>query len=258
MFTSRAEYRLSLRSDNADLRLTRKGAEAGIVGDERLQMMLDRDASIGASISMLQGIKMPTRDWSRFAADASPITFQRQNDPRHKTAFEVLEMPNVELSHVEFALERLHAEKAEKAAAASTDEETLTGDGGGGDGATTATEAPLVPASARHTVEASVKYDKYLDRQEKEMEHWRRNMDVLIPLDISYTSEELPSMSSEELEKLSAVRPRTFHEASQISGMTPHSLVYLYHLVTRRQRRVSQSESHDRGTGARVSPLPVS
>lgn len=57
-----------------------------------------------------------------------------------------------------------------------------------------------------------------------------------IPSDVEYTHEKLPSMSSEELEKLNAVRPETFAAASQIQGMTPHSLVYLYNHVTRRSK----------------------
>lgn len=57
-----------------------------------------------------------------------------------------------------------------------------------------------------------------------------------IPSDVVYTHEKLPSMSSEELEKLNAVRPETFAAASQIQGMTPHSLVYLYNHVTRRSK----------------------
>ena len=93
------------------------------------------------------------------------------------------------------------------------------------------------------------------------MEHWRRNQEVAIPHDFVYSKAALPCLSSEEvwsftlsllclflpqspppscmfrqtkIEKLNKVRPRTFHEASQISGVTPHTLVYIYHLINRR------------------------
>lgn len=56
---------------------------------------------------------------------------------------------------------------------------------------------------------------------------------------MEYTLENLPSMSSEELEKLDSVRPETFAAASQIQGITPHSLVYLYNHVTRRSKVIS-------------------
>lgn len=57
-----------------------------------------------------------------------------------------------------------------------------------------------------------------------------------IPADIQYTHDLLPSMSAEELEKLSTVRPETFAAASQMQGITPHSLVYLYNHVTRKSK----------------------
>ena len=57
-----------------------------------------------------------------------------------------------------------------------------------------------------------------------------------IPADIEYTHDLLPSMSSEELEKLNTVRPETFAAASQMQGITPHSLVYLYNHVTRKSK----------------------
>lgn len=57
-----------------------------------------------------------------------------------------------------------------------------------------------------------------------------------IPADIEYTHDRLPSMSSEELEKLNTIRPETFAAASQMQGITPHSLVYLYNHVTRRSK----------------------
>lgn len=63
-----------------------------------------------------------------------------------------------------------------------------------------------------------------------------RSRPFRIPADIVYTHERLPSMSSEELEKLNQVRPETFAAASQMQGITPHSLVYLYNHVTRRRK----------------------
>lgn len=57
-----------------------------------------------------------------------------------------------------------------------------------------------------------------------------------IPADIEYTHARLPSMSSEEIERLNQVRPETFAAASQMQGITPHSLVYLYNHVTRRKK----------------------
>ncbi|CAN0245644.1 unnamed protein product, partial [Discosporangium mesarthrocarpum] len=92
------------------------------------------------------------------------------------------------------------------------------------------------PDFARETVEATCKYMNYLDRQIREMESWRKNQNCRIPPDMEYTHENLPSLSMEELEKLRAARPETFAAAGQLQGLTPHSLVYLYHHVSRRSK----------------------
>jgi tRNA uridine 5-carboxymethylaminomethyl modification enzyme len=89
-------------------------------------------------------------------------------------------------------------------------------------------------SSIYDTVEATIKYKSYVSRQNKDMESWRKSQGVRIPPDLAYDHAALPTLSKEELEKLSAIRPSTFAEASQISGMTPQSLVYLYHVVTKR------------------------
>ena len=85
------------------------------------------------------------------------------------------------------------------------------------------------------TVEASVKYASYVERQAKEMESWRKARDVRIPPEIMYTSENCPPLSNEELEKLTIAHPTSFAQASQISGITPQYLVYIYHTLQKSQ-----------------------
>lgn len=80
------------------------------------------------------------------------------------------------------------------------------------------------------------------------MEAWRRNSALRIPMDIVYSRENFPSLSAEEIQKLAAQRPSTFHAASQISGITPHSLVYLFNYVTKR----SKNERAQKGPRVRV------
>lgn len=98
-------------------------------------------------------------------------------------------------------------------------------------------EYTATPESVFDTVEASVKYQSYVRRQYKDMESWRRAQGLRIPPDVIYDLDHLPTLNLEELEKLNIVRPNTFAEASQISGVTPQSLVYLYHHVQRRNRQ---------------------
>jgi tRNA uridine 5-carboxymethylaminomethyl modification enzyme len=75
------------------------------------------------------------------------------------------------------------------------------------------------------------------------MESWRKAQGMRIPPDLVYEHEKFPTFSKEEIEKLSSARPKTFAEASQISGVTPQSLVYLYHHITRRNRRRDSAKS---------------
>jgi tRNA uridine 5-carboxymethylaminomethyl modification enzyme len=69
------------------------------------------------------------------------------------------------------------------------------------------------------------------------MESWRRAQGKRLPPDVVYDHDSLPTLSLEELEKLNVNRPNTFSKASQISGITPQSLVYLYHHIQRRNKQ---------------------
>lgn len=224
MFTSRAEYRISLRADNADLRLTRKGVEHGIVRDEERIAAVDaREYLIDDRIEKLQNFDMKVLDWSaRGGNDLMGGAQLNKKKGQKKTAEEVLSMPHVTLKDVEQIMIDVSKEAAENDGNEGANEDALM---------------TSSPASVYDTVEASVKYQSYVRRQHKDMESWRRAQGLRIPPDVVYDHSNLPTLSIEELEKLSAVRPATFAEASQISGITPQSLVYLYHNVMRRNKK---------------------
>ena len=116
-----------------------------------------------------------------------------------KTAEAVLMMPHVTLNDIEKVMQNVATEEGD---------ESYTG----------------TPGSVFDTVEASIKYDSYVRRQHKDMESWRRAQGLRIPPDVVYDRKNLPTLSIEELEKLSSLRPNTFAEASQISGITIFSL----------------------------------
>lgn len=160
-----------------------------------------------------------------------------------KSAEEVLGMPNVSLKMVEDIMADVMKEErggggrstiTDGGASPSSDERNDTGGG---------TLMIPTPSSVYDTVEASVKYKSYVVRQEKDIESWRRAQGVKIPPNIVYDHARMPTFSREEIEKLDRFRPNTFAEASNISGLTPQSLVYLYHHVmklnkeTRREKR---------------------
>jgi tRNA uridine 5-carboxymethylaminomethyl modification enzyme len=225
MFTSRAEYRLSLRQDNADTRLTRKGFEAGIVSSERMAALEDRESQLAVAMSVLQNFSLPRTEWSV----RSSAFHMRQKDGKHKTADDVLSMPEVELEDVLKVINEVGAALGDEALASFR-------------------VSPLV----FDTLEATCKYSNYLARQEDEMERWRKSGALKIPVDIDYTRENFP-FSSEELENLRKYRPETLHAASQIQGITPHALIYLQTYISRgrhhrRESRDKAAVSEDDGS----------
>jgi tRNA uridine 5-carboxymethylaminomethyl modification enzyme len=247
MFTSRAEYRISLRADNADLRLTGKGAGHGLVTDpERLAALDMRRTLIEDNVDRLRNFKLYVTDWGNRGGDdlMGGVAAHRPGRESHKkSAEEVLGMPNVSLKMVEDIMADVMKEErggggrstiTDGGASPSSDERNDTGGG---------TMMIPTPSSVYDTVEASVKYKSYVVRQEKDIESWRRAQGVKIPPNIVYDHARMPTFSREEIEKLDRFRPNTFAEASNISGLTPQSLVYLYHHVmklnkeTRREKR---------------------
>lgn len=227
MFTSRAEYRISLRADNADIRLTRRGMENGIVRDEERVAALDsREYIIQDRIEKLRGFQMKVTDWAeRGGNDLMGGAQISKKTGEKKSAEDVLRMPHVTLKDVEDIVIAVQNEERAKAG----DETSSAGN-----------EVPELrrsPQSVYDTVEASIKYQSYVTRQHKDMESWRRAQGLRIPPDFVYEHSALPTLSKEELEKLNLIRPSTFAEASQISGVTAQTVIYIYNRVMRRNKQ---------------------
>eukprot|EP00559_Dactyliosolen_fragilissimus_P004793 CAMPEP_0184865408 /NCGR_PEP_ID=MMETSP0580-20130426/18009_1 /TAXON_ID=1118495 /ORGANISM="Dactyliosolen fragilissimus" /LENGTH=847 /DNA_ID=CAMNT_0027364605 /DNA_START=261 /DNA_END=2804 /DNA_ORIENTATION=+ len=262
MFTSRAEYRISLRADNADMRLTRKGFEYGLLPGgpegEQIAALNAREMLVDKRVEELRNFKLFVTDWAERGGTnvmGGDAMNRKGREGHKKTAEEILGMPHVTLNSVENIIAQVQTEERDRLLQSiqekgGTDEEKeqkigLTDDlneSKPSSGSTVDTELvlpnilPLSPPSTYDTVEATVKYKSYVKRQHRDMESWRRAQGLRIPPDLAYDHSELPTLSKEELEKLNLVRPTTFAEASQISGVTPQSLVFLYHHVTRRSK----------------------
>jgi tRNA uridine 5-carboxymethylaminomethyl modification enzyme len=224
MFTSRAEYRISLRADNADFRLTRKGVESGLVVDEeRIASMEAREMMVEERVKELRSFKLFVRDWAARGDNdlmGGEAMNRKGREGHKKSAEQVLGMPHVTLDAVEKVISDFQTEEKE-----SEENNVLS--------------SVMIPSppSIYDTVEATVKYKDYVVRQHKDMESWRKAQGVKLPPDIIYDHSSFPTFSGEELEKLAFVRPNTFAEASAISGITPQSLVYLYHRVTGKHKK---------------------
>ena len=191
----------------------------GLVADaERLAALEARSSMIENRLDVLSKVSLPVAEWaSRDSAMAGAQMAKRPG--QRKTAQQVLGMPHVTLKSVESILVQVRNE---------TDNVGLLEALDGFDQS---------PSSIYDTVEASIKYESYVRRQHRDMESWRKAQGLRIPPFVDYDRKSLPTLSNEELEKLKAARPSTFADASQISGLTPQSLVYLYHYVQRTNKQ---------------------
>lgn len=201
MFTSRAEYRLQLREDNADLRLTETGRELGLVDERRWRAFCDKREAIERETERLAGI------W--LTAD-NPLGTAVQNTLSLKLAKEVRALDLLKRPEVNYA--------------------ALTGVEGIG-------PAVADPRVAEQ-VEIQVRYAGYLQRQAQEIERSRQHEHREIPGDFDFTS--VRGLSSEALEKLQQVRPDTVGQAARVPGVTPAAIsLLLVHLKKQAPERRS-------------------
>ena len=183
-----------------------------------------RETLITDNVERLRTFKLFVTDWAKRGGNdlmGGAAANRPGREGHKKSAEEILGMPNVSLKDVEQIMADVFEEEKE------------------------ATESEIdsldpTPSSVYDTVEASVKYKSYVVRQEKDIESWRKAQGAKIPPTIIYDHAIMPTFSKEEIEKLNRFRPSTFAEASQISGLTPQSIVYLYHHVMRLNKESRQ------------------
>ncbi len=197
MFTSRAEYRLSLREDNADLRLTEIGHDLGLVSGERFDAMRrKRDAVVAESARLKALWATPDNALGTALKDRYAITLQREAN-----GLDLLRRPELDYAK-------------------------LTATAGFG--------PPLEAAEAAAQVEVQAKYAGYLERQREDIERLRRHENTVIPADFDYDA--VRGLSAEVLTKLKRVQPDSIGQATRISGVTPAAIsLLLVHLKRRQQ-----------------------
>ena len=191
MMTSRAEYRLLLRQDNADLRLTKIGHEVGLIDEERYQDFLDKEKMIEEETARVSRVNIGTSDQVQEllrSYGSTPLS-------SGTTLAELIRRP-------ELSYEKL--EPIDK-------------------------ERPDIPLSVKEQVNINIKYEGYIKRQMRQVEQFKKLENKKIPEDINY--DEIQSLRIEAKQKLDQIRPASIGQASRISGVSPADisvlLVYL-------------------------------
>ena len=189
MFTSRAEYRLQLREDNADMRLTEDGYKIGLVSEEQWRMFNEKREAIECEIQRLK----TTWYTPQKLAEEEQLRVFGQKLSREANLHDLLRRPNLDYA----ALMTLPDAQPETALADSVVEQ----------------------------VEIQVKYQGYIDRQNEEIDS-RRDIETLkLPEDIDYSK--VKGLSAEVQQKLNQHKPETVGQASRISGVTPAAVALL-------------------------------
>ncbi|WP_173496099.1 tRNA uridine-5-carboxymethylaminomethyl(34) synthesis enzyme MnmG [Shewanella sp. ISTPL2] len=195
MFTSRAEYRLLLREDNADIRLTAKGRELGLVDDTRWAAFSEKLESIELELQRLRA------QWVHPNSPLIHALNPHLNTPisREASFEELLRRPEMDYSKLM----------------------QIEGFGPG-----------LEDPQAAEQVQIQVKYSGYIQRQQEEINKAVRNENTGLPLTLDY--KEVPGLSNEVIAKLNNHKPETIGQASRISGITPAAIsILLVHLKKR-------------------------
>ena len=193
MMTSRSEYRLLLRQDNADLRLRKIGYEIGLITQEQYDYVVQKENLIEHEVNRLQSLKIG-------ANKKTQEFLERHNSASLKTGTYMSEL----MCRPELSYEIL----------AELDE-----------------DRPILPADVIEQVNINIKYDGYIKRQQKQVEQFKKIENKKIPVDIDY--DDIGSLRLEARQKLTKYRPLSVGQASRISGVSPADIsVLLIYLET--------------------------
>jgi len=188
MFTSRAEYRLILREDNADLRLREKGHRIGLVRNEEYEKFIEKKVRIENELRRLENTKiLPTNQINDLITQIGSSPLKKPHSLK-----ELLRRP--EITYAELSLI-----------------DPLASD--------------FIDSDITAQICMEIKYEGYIKRQFEQVEQFKRIEQVQIPKDFSYHT--IPGLSNEIVQKLSRIRPSSLGQASRISGVTPAAISVL-------------------------------
>ncbi len=197
MMTSRAEYRLLLRQDNADERLTEKGYGIGLISEERYNKFLKKEEMINAEIERVGGISITPGEDIQSLLDSF-------NSTRIKSGVKLSDLiKRPELDY--FKLEKIDPER------------------------------PDLPYDVKEEVNIKIKYEGYIKQQMEHVKKFRKMEGKLLPEDIDYSK--LKNLRLEAIQKLNNIRPKSIGQASRITGVSPADITVLLIYLEQNKKR---------------------
>lgn len=196
MMTSRAEFRLLLRQDNADQRLTPIGHEIGLISEERYAALLEKERLVQEEIERVQGVTMGP-DEKLLALLEKYGTSPVKNGVRLSDLIKRPELDYEKLAEID-------------------------------------PERPSLPDAVRDQVNIQIKYEGYISQQKKQVEQFKKLESRLLPEDMDYES--IQGLRIEARQKLAAVRPQSLGQASRITGVSPADISVLLIAMEQRKR----------------------
>ena len=198
MMTSRSEYRLLLRQDNADIRLSKIGYEVGLISEERYQRLLEKEKQIDKEIERLKNIHIGAN------SKVQEFLVRNGSTPLQTSAnlAEIIRRPELNYD----LTKELDEDRKE------------------------------LRKEVRDQVNINIKYEGYIKRQESQVKQFKKLENKKIPVDIDYNN--VNSLRIEAVQKLSKVRPSSIGQASRISGVSPADItVLLVYLETYKEKK---------------------
>jgi tRNA uridine 5-carboxymethylaminomethyl modification enzyme len=187
MFTSRAEYRLHLREDNADLRLREKGHQVGLVKKDDYRIFLEKKEEIQKTLTRISDVRInPTEENNQILHQWGSATLKKDSSLR-----EILKRPEIHFKHL-FFFDRI---------------------------------LESLPEAVQDQVEIQVKYDGYIKRQMEQIERFKKWEEVNLPEGFNFSS--VIGLSTEVMEKLLKIKPYSLGQAARVSGITPAAISIL-------------------------------
>ncbi|WP_123054930.1 tRNA uridine-5-carboxymethylaminomethyl(34) synthesis enzyme MnmG [Clostridium sp. JN-1] len=197
MMTSRSEYRLVLRQDNADLRLTEMGYKAGLVTEERYKKFLDRKNSIYEEINRIKGVNItPKKEVVEFLESLGSSELKKTT-----TLYELIKRPELDY----FKLEPLDKNR------------------------------PSISNDIKEEVNIISKYEGYINKQLEQIKQFKKFEDKMIPVDINYDT--VKGLRIEAIQKLKKIKPINIGQASRISGVSPADISVLLIYLEKEYRK---------------------